>query len=72
MHGLTFATGSVADVGIESVKNRFKLSFDIAQYKALLVDQIAATWAIPLQMIELADVAFSLNHQSNRIGHSLR
>src|SRR6267154_3923544 len=66
------SAGALGAAREEALEYRRKLRFDIGEREELLVQALTAVLAVPLEAIELARAAGTLDHQAHGVGGSLR
>src|SRR3982074_144210 len=73
LHDLAAASaGAPGGAREEALEYRRKLLFDIGEREELLVQALTAVLAVPLEAIELAGAAGTLDHQAHGVGGALR
>src|SRR5882724_6626728 len=71
-HRAAVGAGAALGAGVEALEQGWKLLLDVRQLEELLIRQVAAVLAVPLEAIELARFSLALDHQSHRVGAALR
>jgi hypothetical protein len=71
-NGVAVAAGAQRQAAEETIEHGRKLRLDVGQGKEILVEQVPAALAVPLQAVEFAGTAPALDHQADRVGGALR